>query len=145
MDRLADWQKTLLLAGLIEEWEVLGWRFDDESPVLCYDIGEGFNLLMRVFLSDASRADTHSTLYSAKNMHYAWRLVAWVNQLRGEPLWVGDISIDTRFAMWWERERVLAMSQAQAQRAWLDKVLELAVAAGVVDESKFGFLGDDDE
>lgn len=151
----SDWQKTLLLAGLIEEWEVVGCRFDDDSPVLWYDICDDVNLLMRVFLSEDDVGENHSTLYEPDNMHLAWRLAGWAwgcNHLVPyktliDGRWTKfERPFRNMFFFWWTyHDGLIGEQAARAQRLWLDKVLELAVAAGMVDGSKFEFLGDDDE
>lgn len=158
VSELKDWQKTLLLASLIDEWEVIAWRkFDGDSPVLCYDISDEFNLLMRVFLSDDVIADGYSTLYSPGNMHLAWRMVRWAWDCDvlaasyitppipiGGGKWVKfERQLKEMFYLWWMHHAGLISEQAaNAQRGWLDKVLELALAAGVVDESRLKLKGD---
>ena len=72
--------------------------------------------------------------YSTANMALAWRVLNWAIGL-STPVWYP-------LSHWWTRLdsidddgwKMLDLSPADAQRAWLDKVLSLAIDADLVPE-----------
>lgn len=66
-----------------------------------------------------------STLYDPDHMALAWRVLNWAD---------GEMKLWDMFFPWWDEEfEATALSPADAQRAWLDKILELAIEAGLVE------------
>ena len=102
IEELSDEQKTVMLA------ELAGVTSDViNSGVLCVD------------------------LYDPANMALAWRVLNWAgaNFNKARP---GD----WRGAMYGSRHSAISewvgLSPADAQRAWLDRILSLAIEAGMV-------------
>ena len=68
-------------------------------------------------------------LYNPANMALAWRALNWADDQK-----FGRHSTDLEVYAWWERflHNAPSLSSADAQRAWLDRILSLAIEAGMV-------------
>lgn len=137
-DRLADrirvmdpHEKSVLLAAAMG-WEVVNVKPQAGFGVLIVPPEE---LNLGVYIYD---------LYTRENMHIAWEAVEWVamniditapTSLVGNPHLPKpeELPISTYFSYWWEHSHLWAAGGKLAQEAWLNKVLELMVAAGVVE------------
>ena len=120
LSELSDEQKSVMLARLCG-WKykkrgILGnswWAEDDLIYDECYD------------QSEARLLD----LYDTKNMSLAWRVLNWAMDSNLSAREKADIMalfyVDKPFA--------LEMSPAEAQCAWLDKILSLAIEAGMLE------------
>lgn len=116
ISKLTPQQKSVMLARLC------GWQWvnrldmhqmivDANGIMLC---GGGFHTL---------------NLYESHNMALAWRVLNWgAKKLYTVDEWANDIvfTTDTSAYNLWD------LPPADAQRLWLDKVLELAIEAGMV-------------
>jgi hypothetical protein len=74
----------------------------------------------------------HIDLYDEANMATAWRVVEWIATPRNINHPVTKLPIGTHFCAWWNNEDLWAWERDEFQTAVLDKVLELAIAAGLV-------------
>ena len=63
-------------------------------------------------------------LYDPANMELAWRCLLWVSQ--GHEDWRAE------FQNWFADTAFELMGEEHAQRIWLDKLLELAISAGLI-------------
>jgi hypothetical protein len=70
---------------------------------------------------------TVKNLYDPANMALAWRVLNWANQ--DETISQVDWHIYKKYF-----DELLEMPPADAQQAWLDKILTLAIEAGMVTE-----------
>jgi hypothetical protein len=69
-------------------------------------------------------------LYDPANMPLAWRVLNWAYDLPQ----IEDQGRHDHFIKWWREANLNTKPPADAQRLWLDKILELAVEAGIIDE-----------
>lgn len=73
--------------------------------------------------------------YDLSNMHLAWHVVCWLNE---PAIGVNTDESDWRFhaslkwRAWWSRNEFKYYNK-NAQRAWLDKILELAIKKGMIE------------
>lgn len=75
-------------------------------------------------------------LYNPANMALAWRVLNWASEQQG---------IYHKFMHWWFRQNsdldmlggyLFDLEPEDAQRAWLDKILSLAIEAGMLEATK---------
>ena len=108
MGELTDQEKSVMLA------RAMGWTISPQ------DVG----VLFRPDESERWIAN----LYAPAHMALAWRVLNWVTH---------SARIGARFDIWFSRELhgldFLRYKPADAQRAWLDKILQLAIEAGIVE------------
>lgn len=131
INELTPVKKSVMLAGLIPEWEVvLVWSWGDAWMVRVKDTEETLLTInmARSGLSLYSVDDRGNPLF----MPLAWRVLNWADKTLNRityrlPMTYGDV-----FQLWWEESTVFDMPPAEAQVAWLDKVLQLAIEAGLV-------------
>lgn len=121
-------QASLMLVRLMG-WNVFAVNSIPEYGELRYGVSTRFDMYRFALTEDTN-------LYSPSKMMFAWAILNWAIKQRGH---VGSI------ADWWTYEAgggdgidptgwlLLKFSPAEAQRAWLDKILSLAVEAGMVD------------
>ena len=109
--------KSVLLA------KAMGWEFTQDAIIPWQD-GEEHVLV-----------DLPLDLYAPENMALAWRVLNWADTIlwyHSEPnvfKWSkGDV-----FQEWWDMKTIFGLPPAEAQAAWLDKILELAIEAGLVE------------
>lgn len=103
---LTDSEKTLMLA------KVMGWRVCLGGEHIPIDIDENKTLYLR----------PGNTLYTISNMFLAWLVLSWAHE-----------NLETRYADGVGHFIEFWLPPEQAQRVWLDKVLELALDAGLVE------------
>lgn len=120
IENMTDEQKSVMLAKLV------GWEVSERHGV------ESVHYIDAVFVSTdkfTARLTGPDFLYADKWMALAWRVLNWAaDRLPGETgqrqsffkMLNGSGS-----ALWW-------LSPEQAQRLWLDKILSLAIEAGMV-------------
>ena len=120
IDEMSDSEKSVLLAramGIVEPGPVTGNEWAVIGPVIRLEV---------------------LNFYDELNMALAWRVLNWIS---GEDRETDIHSIKKlpaflEFDRWWTNKDnfLFQLSPADAQRAWLDKVLSLALAAGLVPE-----------
>ena len=71
-------------------------------------------------------------LYDPANMALAWRVLNWAYNF------LDDQGRETFLRDWWRSLNLFIESPADAQRAWLDKILSLVIEAGMVDAAAEG-------
>ena len=69
-------------------------------------------------------------LYASENMNIAWEVLNWIPRIPHGPL---RVSIAVKFDIWWQEAKLYAYNPSEAVRLALDKMLELAVKSGVVE------------
>jgi len=69
-------------------------------------------------------------LYEPENMNIAWEVLNWISRVPHGPL---RVSIAAKFDIWWQESELYAYNPSQALQIALDKMLELAVKAGIVE------------
>lgn len=74
-------------------------------------------------------------LYASENMALAWKCIEWVTA-PPKTLQMAEAALNTKFGYWWQGNAMWAETATDAQRTWLDKILELAVEAGMVEVAK---------
>jgi hypothetical protein len=106
-------EKSRLIVELTKEH--IGWSITNNPPATGYIIR----------LPDNSWTDD---IYHTQHMALAWRVLAAATTKLQQ-----DIAI-TDFIAWWRYRLpfLFALPPAEAQAAWLDKILELAIEAGMV-------------
>jgi hypothetical protein len=113
ISEMSDREKSIALARLA--WSE-GWHTDRDGRIIEY----------LFYGDDASWALWSSsfgtTLYDPSNMELAWRVLNWAST---------DDEIRRAFVGFWDNADLWQVDPAEAQRAWLDTVLELAVEAGI--------------
>ena len=82
--------------------------------------------------------DAPLNLYDPANMALAWRVLNWASELDTEiddysyPYVISEAA-DCLFERELEDVKMWCLPPADAQRLWLDKILELAIEAGIVE------------
>ena len=127
ISKMSDQEKSMLLA------RAMGWKLEmrpdlqDELPLMIFDDNIGI-----------SYADS---LYRPANMALAWRVLNWAMNQPDPP--TSDQRLWSWLAHWWTHGDseydpdgwlLLEQSPADAQRFWLDKILEFAIEAGIIEE-----------
>lgn len=121
---MSDHQKTVQIINLMPDWSIWGMGEDGDDIVL--QIGGKETAVLRA----------PDYLFAEKWMFLAWRVLNWAMEQKfainesctfDQELWdfLSDVGLD-------EKEGIYEFPPAAAQRAWLDKVLELAIEAGKV-------------
>ena len=123
LTKLTDQEKSVMLA------RAMGWsvRHDAHNPDLSHVCNErGLKEYSQYYNRVGHNPWSIMTnLYDPANMALAWRVLNWafdVSPYFLPPYWYRDH---------WEEYPGLA--PADAQRAWLDKILALAIEAGIVE------------
>ena len=124
IDKLTDQKKSVMLA------RVMGWEI---HPVIGQHIIH--TLIHNVVVGDeiiGNMLGDELNLYDPANMALAWRVLNWAivspwNNVIGYTF-TGNVAILRMF----EDAKMIKLSPADAQRAWLDKVLSLAIEAGLI-------------
>ena len=123
-DELSDQEKSVMLAKL---W---GWEMEYEPPKYRNDYGTAFLMsngkpLHAVQFRYPAAYPSIPNLYDPVNMSLAWLGLNWADtNLKGYD------ALDLYF--WWDKGSLLSLPPEKAQRAWLDKILELAIEAGML-------------
>ena len=122
MDNLTPQQKSVMLA------KAMGWEVWNQHGVMTFRPPEGLD-------PELFRENTIGIvdLYHPANMALAWRVLNWAMSPHHSPwvfaLAVGDFELE---GFLYEAE-LWKIPPADAQRLFLDKILELAIEAGIVD------------
>ncbi len=115
MNDMSDQEKSVLLA------KAMGWR-----------VFRSGNIQAKL---DGSQWMTKD-LYDPANMALAWRVLNWANSQKhyyaGFQGYSG-LMFDFLYHWLFSDETFFELSPADAQRLWLDKILELAIEAGLVE------------
>lgn len=116
-------QKSLLLENLMSLRTIYGY----EGYCLVYQQGKLIGGSIAYWLNEG---DVHLDLYDEHNMALAWRAVTYMGREANKE-------IKEAFDAWWqeqwqEKQLQRVTTPAEAQRMWLDKVLELALDRNVV-------------
>lgn len=123
IENLSDREKSVILAKLC------GWS--------CIEAIYGVEVIDATGLVVTSNFGTKDTgwmddLYHPGRMQLAWRVLNWwVNTKFETGL---DYPVYTLFK-WNHLPFVIGLPPAEAQRLWLDKILQLAIEAGMVEEA----------
>lgn len=114
-DEISKWQKTVHIINLMPDWSVWGMGEDGDDIVL--QIGDKETAVLRA----------PDYLYAPKLMFLAWRVSNFVYSefFNGEDWCDG-------YMTWWHEVDWYRYEPADAQRIWLDKILTLAIEAGMV-------------
>ena len=96
-----------------------GWKYPDKWFVPPMSDREKSVILARL-CGWAIREGSDRSLYDPANMALAWRVLNWAGE-------VFELTI------FWSVSDLFESPPAVAQRAWLDKILELATGAGMVE------------
>ena len=140
---MTDHEKSVKLARLCG-WE-MDYRPNPNGPGLARLLDTGGNVLRQVEFGYPAAYPSTPNLYDPANMALAWRVLNWALQqnqpTRGDldDLWkmpFGD-ELFAYVAAISPRDDGLSIFElppAEAQRAWLDKILELAEAGMVSDD-----------
>ena len=105
MQEMSDQEKSVLLA------KAMGWTVRDIVG-LPADIFAPPDIWVRA-----------GSLYDPANMALAWRVLNWI----------GTQGLDDIMASWFQEFGCIHIQPSLAQRLWLDKILELAIEAGLVE------------
>ena len=112
IDKLSDQEKSVMLARAMG-WEV-SFAYSPAHP----------QLWLPDDLAKAHKTKFIANLYDPASMALAWRVL---NHM-------GDLGYDALIEMWFSSEEVPSMEPKEAQAAWLDYALDLAIEAGIVDD-----------
>ena len=128
ISKMTDQEKSVMLA------KAMGWvqqvrHYGDESQVF---IGGETVAIVDTDLIPADGLPEYyfmPNLYDPANMVLAWRVLNWarVNDAIFE-LAIDNHELGDHFFEW------ASESPADAQRLWLDKILELAIETGIIDK-----------
>lgn len=126
INEMSDQEKSVMLARLC------GWKHEHLPPKIGDTLGlnivtdKNGDLLHKGWFSFPLAYPTIPSLYDPENMPLAWRVLNWALDHLTAPShffqlrqMVGDMDL-------------FVLPRDAAQRAWLDKILELATEAGMV-------------
>lgn len=125
IETMIEQEKSIALFDLMKwrkEWA------DIHSMVLLDSDGRGVGYRLM------KSGEEMPNLYDADNMALAWRVLNWASEKN---------SIYPKFMGWWFRQDsdldmlggyLFDISPIDAQRAWLDKVLSLAIEANLIEK-----------
>lgn len=132
MNDLTDQQKSVLLA------KAMGWRVklaQSGEPRWALEDEQRRQLGGSIYDEPSVYKDVDLTysklcpdLYDPANMALAWRVLNWAYD---HPQ-IEDQGRHDHFIKWWREANLNTKLPADAQRLWLDKILELATNAGIV-------------
>lgn len=133
IDKMSDEQKSVMLAKLC------GWSFFEHMQYYYYLLVDAYDNEL-AYLPDyynefENDGNGRPNLYDPANMSLAWKCIEWVTA-PPKTLKMSEAALNTKFGYWWQGNAMWAETAADAQRAWLDKILSLAVEAGMVEEAK---------
>ena len=141
MNELSDEQKSVMLAKAMG-WEPTPVPVPDVPLLVMFKTNSGESLYSTSVLCQMSLDDFWErhmpNLYHPQHMSLAWRVLNWA-------IWPDDLSprideyrtVKGEIERWWFNPKPGSLapcyvSPAAAQRMWLDKILELAIEAGLV-------------
>ncbi len=129
ISKMSDQEKSVMLA------KAMGWGVNREGDHGSYDLWiEDILILQRVEYAKIGMLDSvllnkhMPSLYAPANMALAWKVAQWGHTLPEYTQWMLE---PNRLGTWFNFTR---MPPAEAQRLWLDKILELAIEAGMIEE-----------
>jgi hypothetical protein len=122
ISELTDQEKSVVLARL------MGWECTPFGQIIL-PVPEEFDWFD---ISIQAPNIANDTLYDQQNMALAWRVLNWAStdQVNSTLLW----DQYQQFEEFWEDSGMWHLPPADAQRRWLDKILEIAIEAGLVDD-----------
>jgi hypothetical protein len=123
-------QKSVLLA------KAMGWTIHESV--------EALHIPLLIILPEGYSIDYTNNLYEPIAMAVAWRVLNWaIKQMPIETKPEGMIQYTwaARLHHFWSESHwtdggkhwLFSMTPADAQRLWLDKILKLAIEAGIID------------
>lgn len=115
IDKLSDQEKSVMLA------KAMG-----KSPQNRQAVPDWMIEIPGIARNDKELESVVFNLYDPENMALAWRVLNWVNYTPLSGAW----------NVWFYDQLWMWVPPADAQRKWLDKVLELAIEAGLVELEK---------
>ena len=116
-DNLSDEQKSVMLA------KAMGWQVVEHNKRRCTigHIGERIGVI-----------DYPFNLYAPANFALAWKVLNWATE-HEQNLRVIENGKSKPLAWVIYMTEFMLLPPADAQRLWLDKILELAIEAGLVE------------
>lgn len=127
INELSDKQKSVILARLC------GWTVDEVTQETMERLyGKRSDYMSRMVWRDILGVLYPFGLpnfYNTANMDTAWRVLNWATSNDS----IHDELIDWDWHRWTSHQHIWTMPPTEAQRSWLDKILELAIEAGLVD------------
>jgi hypothetical protein len=123
INEMSDHQKTVQLINLMPDWSIWGIGEDGDDIILWID------------QKDTTVLQAPNYLYDEKWMALAWRVVSWLCKpsvaiVLNHEDW--RVYSGLKFRVWFTNHDTEYITDKTPQRAWLDKILELAIAAGMV-------------
>ena len=117
LEDMSDQEKSVMLAKAMG-WEIVPHPiYSDDSP------------LFKIPNSKEWGWELDDNFYDQMNMALAWRVLNWLGIWDQNSQWTQY----TQFWGWWDQNDLWLTSPADAQRLWLDKILSLAIEAGIVE------------
>jgi len=129
IETMTDHEKSVVLARLCGWFAPAGGGF--LSGLWKLDTG-GNHVLDGFFSKSGEFLPDDFDLYAPVNMALAWRCIEWVTS-PPKTLQMSEAALNTKFGYWWQGNAMWAETAADAQRAWLDKIMTLAIEAGMVE------------
>ena len=124
IDKLSDQEKSVMLAKAMG-WTALYWSNRDFWSSWYHLVDENNRKIKRRGIHKNTGDVFHSLmvdLYKPSNMALAWRVLNWAHETGLCRRYADGVGKNIHF---WD-------APADAQRAWLDKILTLAIEAGLV-------------
>lgn len=109
--------------------EVMGWQkvWASMSDMVLLD-GKGRGLGYHTMRS----GEPMPNIYLHENMPLAWACMRWLCIRDEEIPSIAGWTIADEFMTWWEDAKLYNLFSHEAQKRWLDKILELAIEAGLI-------------
>lgn len=123
---MTDEEKSAMLA------RAMGWQQCDYTGKAYADTAWVNENGLYIWYDDPYECTPTFNLYHVANMVWAWSAIEWITA-PPKTLKQSEDMLNTKFAHWWDSENLWACNAADAQRAWLDKILELAIEAGLIE------------
>ena len=116
---ITDGEKSVLLA------KAMGWIMDDSTEPMDWRDEKGEEIPMTLVANIMSKGYAVGfSFYDPANMALAWRIHLWALKVKRN-------NIKSRYWDWWNLAFV--WGNPDAQRLWLDKILDLAIEAKLVE------------
>ena len=112
ISKMSDREKSVLLA------RAMGWKIYEFTHVMFYPLG--YDPSNRI-----------SNLYDPAYMALAWRVLNWAYNNVVVKSQEEYLDIGQQWEQWFITN--IELGEEKAQRHWLDKIIELAIEAGVVE------------
>jgi hypothetical protein len=120
ISKLPDQEKSVLLA------KAVGWRVNEQGTIY-YDFPS-------YLVEGKSYIHPIDSLYNPANMALAFRCHLWA--LKHLP---DNLPANFEYRIWFRNGdygKPVPWTRKNAQRLWLDKILELAIEAGIIEEER---------